>query len=619
MSSSMVDVDIDFLGSGEDLSDSRPAMIDADHVSMVFNMASQKLNSLKEYAIALARRELMFKEFKALDDVSFTVRRGDVFGILGTNGSGKSTMLKIIAGVLSPTSGSCAVNGSIAPLIELGAGFDMELTARENIYLNGSLLGYSRKFIDEHFDEIVDFAEIEAFLDMPMKNYSSGMVARIAFSIATVIVPEILIVDEVLSVGDFMFQRKCEDRIAELINNHGVTVLLVSHSNDQVERLCNKAIWIEKGHVKMVGSARDVCGAYRLLGGKMGTAASVKTVADRYRSMGENARLSHRKTFASEDHFSVAGRIADAGWEQGDVETLVIAAGNERVDALIACGLASLYDSPVLLTKNEVLSEAAIRQVERLKPKRILVFDCHSSILGCVISELRQLKGIDAEVVVIAGASALESSCKAFAFCLQDGKRWGGTAILSTTDICSDLISVSPYSYAAKAPVFLAERDGAVSSEVMDILATNFQSVVILGRAADISSDIEDALHAAGVKVSRMWGNSAHEANRVIVDWILKDSPIKQLFSLSDLFVASALNPFDALTIGPLAGKSGSVVFFEDTDNLDSVALAIRFVEANSKEIQKLTFFGGGARFSDVDQRLLASCASGGDENTACG
>lgn len=612
MAKNIVDIDVDLSEAEDGLLDDRPVMVDVDHVSMVFNMANQQLNSLKEYAIALARRELIFKEFKALDDVSFTVRRGDVFGILGTNGSGKSTMLKIIAGVLEPTFGSCSVNGKIAPLIELGAGFDMELTARENIYLNGALLGYSRKFIDEHFDEIVDFAETEAFLDMPMKNYSSGMVARIAFAIATVIVPEILIVDEVLSVGDFMFQRKCEDRISELINNYGVTVLLVSHSNDQIERLCNKAIWIEKGHTKMIGSARDVCGAYRLLGGKMGTTESVEVVADRYKNMGEESRSNLRRTFASEDHFSVAGRISDAGWEKEGVDTVVLAAGNDQVDSLIACGLASLYGSPVLLTKNEVLSEAAIRQIERLQPNRVLVFDCHKAIAECVISELQQIKGIDADVVVISGDTAIESSLNAYEFGKKEGKCWGDTAVLSTVGICSDLITFSPYSYAAKAPVFLAEGEGVVSPEAVATLSEDFQNVVILGRSCDISSETENGLREAGVNVSRMWGNSAHEANRTIVDWILNDSPCRDLFSLSDLFVASALNPFDALTVGPLAGKAGSVVFFEDTDNLDSVCLAVRFVESHAGEIDKLTFFGGGARFSDVDQRLLASCLERG-------
>ena len=245
---------------------SAKTMIKVDHVTMIFNIASEQLNSLKEYAIALTRRELRFKEFRALDDVSFEVKKGDVFGILGTNGSGKSTMLKIIAGVLEPSKGSCAVEGSIAPLIELGAGFDLELTARENIYLNGALLGYSKKFIQEHFDEIVEFAEVKDFLDMPMKNYSSGMVARIAFAIATVIVPDVLIVDEVLSVGDFLFQQKCEQRINSLINDDHVTVLIVSHSTEQIERLCNRCVWIEKGQLRMVGPAQEVCQAYRSLG-----------------------------------------------------------------------------------------------------------------------------------------------------------------------------------------------------------------------------------------------------------------------------------------------------------------------------------------------------------------
>lgn len=232
-------------------------------VSMVFNMAGEQLNSLKEYFLKMVRRELFFKEFIALNDISFEVAHGDVFGLVGTNGSGKSTMLKIIAGVLDPTYGTCEVNGSIAPLIELGAGFDMELSARENIYLNGALLGYSRDFIKEHFDEIVDFAELWDFLELPMKNYSSGMVARIAFSIATVIVPDILIVDETLSVGDIFFQEKCEARINSLINEHNTTVLFVSHDVDQVERICKNAIWIEKGVTQMLGDAKEICNAYR--------------------------------------------------------------------------------------------------------------------------------------------------------------------------------------------------------------------------------------------------------------------------------------------------------------------------------------------------------------------
>lgn len=234
-----------------------------DHVTMVFNIASQQLNNLKEYFLALVKRQLFFKEFKALEDIDFIVNRGERYGIVGTNGSGKSTLLKIIAGVLEPTKGRVAIGGSIAPLIELGAGFDMELTARENIYLNGALLGYSKEFIDEKFDAIVDFAEVRDFLDLPMKNYSSGMIARVAFAVATATTPDILVVDEALSVGDFRFQEKCEARISELVDTHGTTLLFVSHSIDQVERVCEKAVWIEKGHMRMIGNVQDVCEAYR--------------------------------------------------------------------------------------------------------------------------------------------------------------------------------------------------------------------------------------------------------------------------------------------------------------------------------------------------------------------
>ena len=251
-----------FTAFGEKLGE---PIIVVDDVTMTFNIASEQLNSLKEYFIKLMKHELFFKEFHALEDINLTINRGDVYGIVGTNGSGKSTLLKLIAGVLEPSKGSVSIGGTIAPLIELGAGFDMELTARENIYLNGALLGYSKKFINERFDEIVDFAEVRDFLDMPMKNYSSGMVARVAFSVATATIPDILVVDEALSVGDFIFQEKCERRINELVNAYNTTLLFVSHSIDQVERVCRKAVWIEKGHMRMVGDVKDVCEAYRQL------------------------------------------------------------------------------------------------------------------------------------------------------------------------------------------------------------------------------------------------------------------------------------------------------------------------------------------------------------------
>ena len=236
-------------------------IISVNNVGMRFNLATEKVDNLKEYFIKLTKNSLKFEEFWALDGVSIDVMPGDFYGLVGLNGSGKSTLLKTIAGVLKPTRGSVTVRGTIAPLIELGAGFDMDLTARENIYLNGAVLGFSKKFMDDHFQEIVDFSELHNFLDVPLKNYSSGMVARIAFAIATATKPDILIADEILAVGDYAFQEKCEKRMQELLDA-GTTVIFVSHSIEQVKRMCNKATWIEKGKVIMTGDAQTVCDAY---------------------------------------------------------------------------------------------------------------------------------------------------------------------------------------------------------------------------------------------------------------------------------------------------------------------------------------------------------------------
>ncbi len=236
--------------------------VELRNVEMHFNMSKEKLESLKEYFLKLVRRQLHFEDFVAVDNVSFDIKKGDVFGIVGLNGCGKSTTLKMISGILEPTKGTVKTYGTIAPLIELGAGFDMDLTARENIYLNGSVLGYSKKFMDEKFDDIVEFSEMQEFLDVPMKNYSSGMVARIAFAIATVTTPDILIVDEILAVGDFLFQQKCEERINAMINDD-TTVIIVSHSIEQIERLCKHCVWLEKGKIKMIGEAAEVCDAYK--------------------------------------------------------------------------------------------------------------------------------------------------------------------------------------------------------------------------------------------------------------------------------------------------------------------------------------------------------------------
>ena len=229
--------------------------------SVRFNMASEKIDNLKEYFVKLVKKELLFQEFFALKDVSFEVKRGEAWGLVGTNGSGKSTLLKLICGILKPYQGTVEINGSIAPLIELGAGFDGELTATENIYLNGAVLGYSKDFMDQHYDEIVEFAELRDFMNMPIKNYSSGMAARLGFAIATMVQPDILIVDEVLSVGDYKFQEKCTQRIQDMLKNN-VTVILVSHDTNMVKKLCTKVVWLEHGNLKDIGPTVKVCGEY---------------------------------------------------------------------------------------------------------------------------------------------------------------------------------------------------------------------------------------------------------------------------------------------------------------------------------------------------------------------
>lgn len=231
-------------------------------VGMEFNLNQEKINNLKEYVIKFLKRELSQQSaFWALKGVSFEVEKGDKLGVIGLNGAGKSTLLKLIAGVMKPTEGNINVKGRIAPLLQLGAGFDYNYTGRENIFLNGSFLGYSRKYLEEKYDEIVEFSEIEDFIDVPLKNYSNGMRARLGFSIATMVEPQILILDEVLSVGDAKFRKKSEERILSLFEEK-ITVLFVSHSIHTVKGLCNKAIWLEKGKIVMQGDVEEVCNKY---------------------------------------------------------------------------------------------------------------------------------------------------------------------------------------------------------------------------------------------------------------------------------------------------------------------------------------------------------------------
>ena len=237
-------------------------MIKAENISMRYLMNTDRIQSMKEYVVKFLKREIKYKEFWALKDVSFDVRKGEVLGIIGHNGAGKSTLLKVISGILKPTEGTLQVNGTIVPMLELGSGFDFELSGRENIFLNGAILGYSEKFLQDKYDEIVAFSELGEFIEAPLRSYSSGMVMRLAFSIATVVNPDILIVDEILAVGDAAFPEKSKKRMLELMGG-GTTVLFVSHSLEQIREMCDRVLWLDHGRMRLCGDAQSVCDAYQ--------------------------------------------------------------------------------------------------------------------------------------------------------------------------------------------------------------------------------------------------------------------------------------------------------------------------------------------------------------------
>lgn len=238
-------------------------MIKVNNMSMRFRINSDRIQSLKEFVTTFLSRKLSYNDFWALQDVSFSIKKGEILGIIGRNGSGKSTLFKIIAGIMKPTSGSVMVNGNIVPMLELGSGFDPDLTGRENIFLNGAILGYTKNFLESKYDEILAFSELGQFINSPIRNYSSGMMMRLAFSIATVVQPEILIVDEILAVGDEAFQQKSRARMMELMSG-GTTVLFVSHTISLIREMCDRVMWLEKGSIRMLGDTQEVCDAYTL-------------------------------------------------------------------------------------------------------------------------------------------------------------------------------------------------------------------------------------------------------------------------------------------------------------------------------------------------------------------
>ena len=574
--------------------DNRPVMIKVDHVSMSFNMASEQMSSLKEYAVALAKGRLFFEEFKAIDDVSFEVRKGDVFGIMGTNGSGKSTMLKIIAGVLEPTKGACQVNGNIAPLIELGAGFDMDLSARENIYLNGALLGYSRRFIDENFDAIVEFAEVEKFLDMPLKNYSSGMVARIAFAIATVIVPEILVVDEVLSVGDFMFQKKCEDRIKELIEQHGVTVLIVSHNNEQISHLCNKAIWVEKGHERLQGDASVICRVYGGLGGRIGSAEAEQQVFDALVRSGLRTGEIPFATLAAGSPDGLSAKMITEAWQDQDVETLVVAVDNTHLNALVANSVAGALGVPMLSVRGDVLTNAVGRLLYEFSPKKILVFDA-SGVCSWAKDELVALPWRP-EVKLLSGMGK-----SARAFCLEafeNGRAqglWQGDvfALIDFNEVPQSL-TMMPYLYAQGIPVVVDEFSNELFADAAALACACSARCVLCsspGLCEGLSSHV-----SAGVTVA-------------IVD---EDFAFGKVLQAQDGLANVVVAPYSSsqwpylLSCGCYLGKTDGALLLLDQTKLDAMAHGISVLKANANNVGSVAFVDGSISFEWADKEMLA-------------
>lgn len=603
-------VNTSFLGSNIDIVEnlSEETMIKIDDVSMVFNMASETMNNLKEYVIALARGELRFKEFRALDHISFEVKKGDVFGILGTNGSGKSTLLKIIAGVLEPSEGTCTVNGSIAPLIELGAGFDMELTARENIFLNGALLGYSKKFIEEHFDEIVEFAEIEQFLDMPLKNYSSGMVARIAFAIATVIVPEILIVDEVLSVGDFMFQQKCERRISALIEEHGVTVLIVSHDNNLIERLCNKAVWIEKGYLRMLGAAEDVCHIYRMIGGRSGEPESEKLITDTLFDSTIKPDSSLYSTIKGDKTSSYSVKLTELTYPTTS-ETVILTPTFGSAENYSSLSLANYYDCPILTIDREEISESTRQAILRLKPKNFIIVGNKTDISISVESVLNH--DFDAKKVTrLNGANSSEIALEVFEHLIQQGLN-SNTALVSYKECVGDLNTLSPWIYKWGIPTFFNCSPLEIDNHTQKNLKT-FKRVIIVAGEEQISKSFEMELNSLGIETVRLLGEGPFKANIRINQWLDNEYKTLGLTRSRKLVISSFWQPEKAFTLGIYAGKNNSVILLDDPGDLNSVAILLKYLKTKGDRYDSMLFIGDEEHFNDSDKKLLTKALLAG-------
>lgn len=587
--------------------DERPIMVSVQDVSMVFNMASEQLNSLKEYMIALARKELRFKEFRALNHISLEIKKGDVFGILGTNGSGKSTLLKIIAGVLEPSEGSIKINGNIAPLIELGAGFDMDLTARENIYLNGALLGYSKDLIDDKFDEIIEFAEIESFLDIPIKNYSSGMMARIAFSIATVVVPDILVVDEVLSVGDFMFQRKCENKIRQLIDEHGVTVLIVSHSNEQIERLCNQAIWIEKGNCRIMGSAEEVCRVYTGLGGRTGSEESERNVFDHLDSIDSDERPD---LVFEGNPYAISVALAEKGsTDTHRPSTIILASCATHINSIYANTLSRHFKAPVLpVTTTDIPSEV-IQYLYDAQPERIIYIDCGEAGRD-VIPKIEKLPFLQ-ELIDLSGTGDVgQYSNVIFSFGLSHDIWTEDSAFLLDFEASVEGLSSTPLLYEKACPVIIT-RSSANEGDIADLIdlakQNGIRRIIAIGSIAgdeavmEQCNDLEVIKIAQSTSLEERCGELARLYDKVVGEGRLRGICISSL---------SESQWIACMGLGRYATHTSSHFFPIDVASLDSVSSCIDFLERHRHTIKDVSIVGSEGEIPLLYQLMFNSIIS---------
>lgn len=428
-----------------------------------------------------------------------------------------------------------------------------------------------------------------------MKNYSSGMVARIAFAIATVIVPEILIVDEVLSVGDFMFQKKCEDRITKLIKEHGVTVLIVSHNNDQIERLCNKAVWIEKGHLRMAGTAKEVCQTYRVLGGHVGSKESEQIVFETLQDPKE-PDMSKVESIEADTRYGIAAKLSSRCYPDG-TKAVILASGEHEMVPLIANGLAGALDAPILLAQNESVPDITAQELIRLNPQTVYVLNGGTVDMDAVRKEVKAALPL-AAITALEGKDARELSWEIYGFGEANGF-WGASIALTYDGCLGDLASLSPYLYSKKCSVLVKLAEEPISSKVCEAASQKEEALIIGGFKSFPDEGIAPIVSSSAV-VHRFVGKDQYDANELINNWIERNA------DADSFLVVSIWHPEDALAVGPFAAKGGSLVLLEDPQNLDSVAHGITYIGGNKKQLR---FVGDRSRFNDLDKELLVKAS----------